>query len=108
MSTLFLSAPRGKSAASTLHRTFNTILQSGVGPDYAIASKWILQISPGMKVVVFDRDDRRRAEGRLNSVATSGEKTGQGILRYHVHIRDLHTVPYADPPKVDRLGVMVS
>ena len=43
MPVLYLSAPREKVTASALHKTFNNILASSTGPDYAIAKKWVAQ-----------------------------------------------------------------
>jgi hypothetical protein len=107
MPTLYLSAPKDKDTASALHRDFNTIRASSVGPEYAIARKWLMQIMPGMKVVVFNRADRKQAEGNVAAVSPTGQQTAQGLLRYNVIIRDLADVSYNHPPQVDRFGVSV-
>ena len=107
MKTLLLSAPRDKDAATVLHRTFNDILASQIGPDYAISANLVAQISPGMKVIVFERVGRRQAEGTLTDVNATGNKTGRGIKRYDVRIRDLHEVHYTSPAGVNRCGVNV-
>ncbi len=107
MKTLFLSAPKDKDAASGLHRTFNIIFENHVGPEYAIYGNLVGQIITGMKVVLFERIDKRQAEGFVAAVNQTGHKTGGGISRYDVFIRDLHEVQYTDPPHVNRCGVAV-
>jgi hypothetical protein len=105
MRTLLLSAPKDKDEASLLHRTFDSILKSGVGPDYAVYGNLIGQTIPGMKVILFERVDCRQAEGFVDAVTPTGHKTGGGVSRYNVVIRDLHPVPYTHPPSVNRCGV---
>jgi hypothetical protein len=108
MKTLLLSAPKDKNAASGLHRTFNSILASNIGPEYAIYANLVGQISTGMKVVVFERIDRRQAEGVVTGVNPTGHKTGAGVSRYDVLIRDLHEVQYTHPAPVNRCGVAIA
>ncbi len=106
MRTLLLSAPKDKDAASGLHRPFNNILTSRVGPEYAIYRNLVGHIITGMKVVVFDRGGHgRQAEGVLAGLTLTGRKTGTGVLRYNVLIRDLNEVAYTRPPQVNRCGV---
>jgi hypothetical protein len=104
---LFLSAPKDKNTATTLHRTFSSILINHVGPEYAIYGNLVGQIIPGMKVVLFERIGRRQAEGVVASLNPSGNKTAQGISRYNVVIRNLHEVHYTNPPHVNRCGVAI-
>jgi hypothetical protein len=110
MPTLFLSAPKIKTQhGSAFYRTFDTILLNGVGPDYGIYSNLIGQVHSGMRVVVFDRDVRRSAEGVVvNYVPTT--KAGNGVQRYNVNIRDLREVSYTNtnPPRVNYFGVAIS
>jgi hypothetical protein len=105
MKTLLLSAPKDKNTASSLHRTFSTILANHVGPEYAIYGNLVGQIIAGMKVVVFERIDGRQAEGVVAGLNPTGHKTGSGVSRYDVLIRDLHEVQYTHPPQVNRCGV---
>jgi hypothetical protein len=57
MPTLYLSAPKIKTKQGTgFYRTFDTILSTKIGPDYAIYTNLIGQVQPGMSVRVFDRD----------------------------------------------------
>ena len=105
MKTLLLSAPKDKDATSALHKTFNRILERQIGPEYAIYANLAGQIVPGMKVIVFERIDRRQAEDVVASFNPTGHKTGAGVTRYDVSIRDLHEVPYSHPPSVNRCGV---
>lgn len=107
MPSLYLSAPNAKTQeAAGFYKDFYIILASGKGPDYGISSNLIKQISAGMRVVVFDRDRRLRAEGVLTHYAACG-KAGNGVIRYDVYIRDLIRVAYYDPPRVNRCGVAV-
>ena len=107
MSTLFLSAPDVRTQqGSGFYKTFSTILTRKVGPDYAIYSSLIGRINAGDKVVVFDRDSQRCAEGRIASYALTG-KAGNGVQRFDVYIDDLMEVPYTNAPSVNRCGVAV-
>ena len=107
MPTLFLSAPKIKTQQGAgFYRTFDTILLSGVGPDYGIYANLIGQVYSGMPVVVFDRDVKRCAEGVVvNYVPT--KKAGNGVQRYHINIRNLKEMPYRNPPKVSHFGVAI-
>jgi hypothetical protein len=105
MLALYLSAPYSKSQqGSTFYRDFYTILQNGIGPDYAIYSTLIGQIHSGMRVIVFDRVRRLQAEGTASHLTP---KPGNRIQRYDVHIRNLSAVQYSSPPRVNRCGVAV-
>lgn len=107
MPTLYLSAPKAKTQqAAGFYKDFYTILASGKGPDYAISSNLIGQVCAGIKVVVFDRDRRLRAEGVVTHYSVKG-KAGNGITRYDVYIRNLTPVSFSRPPRVNRSGVAV-
>ena len=105
MRTLLLSAPKDKNTATGLHKSFSTILSNRIGPEYAIYGTLLGQISPGMKVIVFERVARRQAEGTVATIVHTGNKTGQGVRRYNISIPDLHEVQYSRPPQVNRCGV---
>ena len=90
-----------------MHKSFSTILNDKIGPDYAIYGNLASQITPGMKVVVFERIDRRQAEGTVAKVAYTGNKTGSGVRRYDIEIPDLHVVGYTTPQSVNRCGVAI-
>jgi hypothetical protein len=105
MPTLYLSAPYDKSQqGSAFYKDFYTILQSAVGPDYAIYSTLIGQISSGIRVVVFDRSRQLQAEGVVGQLVP---KPSNRVPRYDVHIRNLVAVGYSNPPNVNRCGVQV-
>jgi hypothetical protein len=105
MRTLYLHAPYDKSQrGSTFYKDFYTILQNGIGPDYAIYSSLVGVINPGTRVVVFDRSRQLQAEGVVSHLVP---KPFNRIQRYDVHIRNLATVPYSNPPGVNRCGVEV-
>jgi hypothetical protein len=107
MKTLLLSAPRDKDSATGLHRSFSTILNSKVGPDYAIYGSLVSRITPGMRVVVFERVDQKQAEGTIAAVIPTGNITKNGIRRYDIKIPDLHPVQYGYPPHVNHCGVAI-
>jgi hypothetical protein len=103
MTTLYLSAPYDKSQqANPFYKDFYTILSNFIGPDYAIYSTLIGQISPGIKVVVFDRARQLQAEGFVSHLVP---KPSNRVPRYDVHIRNLAAVHYTNPPHVNRCGV---
>jgi len=102
MPTLYLDAPTGKTqqGTSTFYRTFDTIVASKVGPDYAIYSGIASQLSSGIKVVVCDKDAQppRRAEGTMAGNLVLCGVAGNGVRRYNVSIPDLIEVGYVAPP----------
>ena len=49
--------------------------------------------------MVLSKDEKRRAEGRLDQLVPNG-RTKSGMQRYDVHITDLKLVDY----KAERLG----
>jgi hypothetical protein len=105
MPSLYLSAPRVMvQHGNGFYRDFFTILQSGIGPDYAIYQSLKEQISCGMPVVVFDRDRSLRAEGIVSAIVP---KRSNRIQRYDVQIQNLRPVSYSNPPKVNRCGVAI-
>jgi hypothetical protein len=107
MPTLFLSAPKVRTAeGSDFYKTFQSILSSGIGPDYGIYSSLIARIHAGDRAVVFDRDQRLQAEGFIAGI-TEKQKTRNGIQRYDIRIHSLTPVSYSDPPRVNRCGVEV-
>jgi len=109
MPTLFLSAPKVKTQlGSSFYRTFDTIVKNGIGPDYGIAANLIASVHAGMPVVVFDRDQKRCAEGIIAGYAPTS-KAGNGVQRYNVQINNLTEVrPYRNPPKVNHFGVAIN
>lgn len=106
MPTLYLSAPRTRTqqGSSGFYRTFQTIIASGVGPDYAVYANLIPRIQSGLRVVVFDRDQQLRAEGTLAGFTAKG-KARNGVQRFDLDIPNLRAVPYTTPPQVNRCGV---
>jgi hypothetical protein len=104
MSTLVIHAPRTKAEVEE-KRSFETTLTSCIGDGYAITRKEIALITPGCRVVVLDKDAKRRAEGTLVKLEPNGW-TESGIERYDVHIAHLRIVPYA-PEALTRRGVAV-
>src|SRR4051794_31152097 len=105
VTTLYLSAPKVMTQQGTnFYKDFYTILENGIGPDYAVYENLIGQVRPGIKVVVFDRGRQLCAEGVLAAVRP---KPSKRVRRYDVHISNLRQVSYTNPPRVNRCGVAV-
>lgn len=104
MTSLVLHAPSGK-ARQEGKKSFDETVQDSVGDGYAIGLKSYRKIDPGCRVVVLDKDTRRRAEGRLVKLEPT-ERTGSGMQRYNVHISDLTIVPYKSE-SLTRTGIAV-
>jgi hypothetical protein len=104
MPTLYLNAPAGKTqqGTSNFYKTFDTILTTKVGPDYAIYSGIASQLSSGITVVVCDKEAQppRRAEGTMAGNLVLCGTAGNGVRRYNVSISDLAEVGYVAPPGV--------
>jgi hypothetical protein len=103
MPTLYLSAPKARTQDGAFYRNFAKILHDRVGPDYAIGENLAAQIHAGTRVVIFDRNDHRQAEGTVSHLKP---KPSNRIKRYDVYIPDLHEVSYTQPPSVRRTGVL--
>jgi hypothetical protein len=86
-------------------RSFAQTLISGVGDGYAVYPRLFQQISPGERLILLDKDTRRRAEGILVGLQPNGW-TLNGIQRYDVLMRDMAIVPYQSIP-LERTGVAV-
>jgi hypothetical protein len=104
MPTLVLNAPAGK-AEQESKRSFESTLASGIGDEYAIWRSLCVQVTPGCGVILLDKDRERRAEGTLIRLDAKS-KTGSGIQRYDVYMKDLKIVPYK-PERLNRNGVAV-
>ena len=59
----------------------------------------------GAKVVLLNKDDGGRAQGRLVELVPTS-KAGNGMQRYNVHVADLKIVPYRSE-RLTRTGVAV-
>jgi hypothetical protein len=104
MSALVIHAPKRKVEAEG-KRSFEETLRTGVGDGYAIARSLVKQVNPGSKVILLDKWRDLRAEGVLLQLVPT-EKTGNGIQRYDVHVKDWRSVPYKTE-SVNRNGVAV-
>ncbi|NLE95711.1 MAG: hypothetical protein GX600_08540 [Dehalococcoidia bacterium] len=104
MTSLVLHAPSGK-ARQEGKKSFDDTVRDGIGDRYAIGSKSYQQTRPGCRVVILDKDKRRRAEGTLVKLEAT-EKTVSGMQRYDVYIRDLTIVPYKSED-LTRTGIAV-
>jgi hypothetical protein len=102
MATLYLNAPAGRTqqGTSNFYRTFDTILTTKIGPDYAIYSGIASQLSSGIKIVVCDKEAQspRRAEGTMAGNLVLSGAAGNGARRYDVSIPNLIEVEYVAPP----------
>lgn len=102
MSTLVLHAPRSR-ARNGEAASFEDVLASGIGDGYIIGKSLRPRILDGCKIVVLDKDQELRAEGRLRCLVES-EKAGNYQQRYNVHIIDLKRVHYK-PERLNRNGI---
>jgi hypothetical protein len=106
MSTLFLLAPKSKNNPSSHQKDFDTIFETGVGPDYGISQGQITRIFVGMPVILFDRDLQRQASGTIAGYTVT-TKAGNGVQRYDVKISNFRLQKYTNPPRVNRFGVTI-
>ena len=104
MPTLVISAPRQK-AELEQKRSFERTVETGVGDEYAIPAGKVVQLYAGCKVVVLDKDQRKRAEGTLVELVPRS-KANNGMQRYDVLIKDLRLVDYKSED-LGRTGVAV-
>jgi len=104
MSTLVMNAPRAKSEQEN-KQSFEATFESGIGDGYAISKGLFSRLSAGSGVVLLDKDQGKRAEVMLLQLVPT-EKTGNGIQRYDVHVKNLKMVPYK-PESLNRNGVTV-
>ena len=104
MTTLVIHAPSSKVVQES-KRSFDKTLESRVGDEYAIYQNLLPRLSAGCRVVVLDKNQRKRAEGTLVKLEPRS-KTENGIQRYDVHITDLKRVEYK-PEALNRCGIAV-
>lgn len=104
MATLVLNAPTWRERDDDA-KSFETIVATGVGSGYAIASTLVGRIAPGSTVVVLNKERQLRAEGTLVRLEPK-ERTASGMQRYDVWIRDLQPTEYR-PEALNRCGVAV-
>jgi len=105
MATLVIHAPdhRVKQGA----KSFEAVMEDGIGVRYAIYEQYISILNPGCTVVLLRKDKRRkRGEGRLTQLKPTGIFTHNGIQRYDVYFENRKLVPYK-PEKLNRCGVAV-
>jgi hypothetical protein len=105
MATLFIHAP--DRAVKRGAKSFEAILEDGIGEGYAIWKKWAVKITPGWTVVLLRADkNKKRAEGILvRRIGTSHYVNG--VQRYDVHIKGLTIVPFKKEVNFNYYGVAV-
>lgn len=101
--TLVLSAPDTRLGKARHCKSFEQILATGIGPDYAIYRHLAEQITTGCRLVLICNDKGKRAEGTLSEIARSGEARN-GVQRYNIRISGLTRVPFV-PESLNRCGV---
>ncbi len=104
MVALVINAPKEKTQ-SEAKRSFRDTFEKGVGEGYAIAMNLFEQCHPSCTVVLLSKDEQKRAEGKLVALVPT-EKTGSGMQRYDVYIKELRMVPYKSEA-LNRNGVAV-
>ena len=93
MPTLVIHAPTGKVQSGDNKKSFERTFADGIGTGYAIAWHLHHQLYPGCGVVVLDKDQAKRAEGKLVRLVEV-DKTKTGMLSlFSTH---LHEVAKAD------------
>ena len=103
---LIIHAPHYQVAANN-RRSYEKILESGIGTGYAISRTESGRIEKGCKVILLRQDrNRRRAEGTLVCLKSTGQMAGNGIPRYNVEIKGLKECAYV-AEALNRRGVNV-
>jgi hypothetical protein len=101
---LVIHAPKSK-VQSENKRSFERTLETGIGDGYAVTRNELALLTPGLNVVLLDKDTRRRAEGELVKLEPNGW-TRSGIQRYDVYTSNLKVVPYR-PERLNRRGIAI-
>ena len=102
MPTLVLNVPTWREEQDGA-RSFESTMATGIGEGFAIASTLVGHVRPGIPVIVLNKQRGLRAEGFVVRLQPT-VKTGSGMQRYNVWMRDLEMKPYADEA-VNRCGV---
>ena len=107
MKALVISVPQSRVEPGTYYSvTFDEIVASGIGPSYIVSDSEREQVPVGCKVVILDKDRRRRSESRLKEFRPT-EKAANGKQRYDVCFETPVTaVDYQDEP-LNRNGIAV-
>lgn len=91
-------------------KSFANCMKTMVGEGFAISKANVAALKAGDNVIVLcsSKGYERRAEGQLEKLVHSG-KTGSGLKRYDVFIKDLIEVPYhrSDFGKLNHNGVAI-
>jgi len=102
---LVLSAARDKVSTANAAPSFEQIVATGIGPTYAISDSDRRKISIGCRVVIIDKQKRKRAEATVDRFVLAG-KTETGMQRYDVHFKDVQEATYSDE-RLERWGTSV-
>lgn len=107
MTTLYLNVPKDKVDGEG-KKSYADTLASAIGSGYAIPMGQAMQCAAGSNVVLLCQVTGQRAEGKLKTLKLTGEKAGNGMVRYDVYMEDLAAVPYRPAPaNFGRTGVLV-
>ena len=104
MSTLVIHAPKSRAKRDGV-RSFEKTFDSGVGDGYAIYKNLYDQLNFKSRVVLLDKDQELRAEGKLKRLVST-EKTKSGIQRYDIHVEHFELKRYKSET-LTRCGVAV-
>jgi hypothetical protein len=105
MPTLIIHASDARARKGS--KSFESVLDDGIGDGYALSSDQYQRLEKGDPVVLLRKDrNKRRAEGRLVELVATGRTTPQGLQRYDVYLEDLKWVEYKPEP-LNRYGVNV-
>ena len=108
MTTLILSAAQRTTRQGS--KSFEDIMEDGVGYAYAFGKGERAKLAPGDKVVIVRKDSSppKRAEGRLVSLTCNTTEPAplNNTIRYDIRIADLGEVPFKTEP-LNRRGIWV-
>jgi hypothetical protein len=90
MPTLVINAPRYQAKNQPKSkRSFSKTIEIGIGKGYALNSKILPRVQKASKVIVLDKSAQNEATGLIDKINSTGQKTGNGILRYDIYMSKL-------------------
>lgn len=100
--TLVIHVPASRSQQQQW-ASFDDTLAAGLAEDCAIYQALHDQIEDGCGVVLLDKEQGKRAEGTMTSIAKT-TKAKNGVQRYNVYVGDLKRVQYKSE-RLNRCGI---
>ena len=101
MPALAIHTPTSKARSQNYRSFAATVQPNGKGISIAeqcsISQAEFSQLTPGLDVIVLDREGQNRAEGKLNGLRGRGP-AGNGVQMYDVEIAGLRIASYSPLP----------